>query len=755
MRTEERDTKIQMPPVSRPGVPNTNGNSYPSLSGTSNRRRSVALLIALGIFIASFFLNSFRLAENSDLKSDEATYVIESVSFNQTGITKWNGGTFLVHPPLFFVIEGLYFKALGIGNSPLFERLADRPYRAGEALLSTNVAGSPDEMLSAINAGRYLSALYGALIAVSLFFAGSLLLNRQVGLLASLLFMLDPYVVWRNHFNYLEPLATLFATLMIMAYLTVPNLSDARQRRWRLLAVGLLLGLALLTKELIALYFAPFIVHALLFRRIAIREMALVLGSSLSVYAIFPLWSAFIGEFDDWAGSRTWLFQRLIGSIKDTGITRPGAPLRQTLNTNLLDYWPWILLLGVTALLTALFLYLYFRRGLRDAPAELLASFVIGSYGFFGVVRLLGGVINEHFFYLLMPVPALTVAYAVAAWPRLNMLAATASARQFAAKQTWAEADGGRLRFGEQRNVERAVDLGSTLQLERVRPINAAGRIQRALLAALLLLSAYNVVGWVLRYGLGSDNSYAQVSSYLARTLPPGTSVVGRDLLDLYLLPKNNVYTFSYLNLVGKVIDPTNLIDREIPYAILNEQSLIEGYGGANQTYYDWVKQYSEPIYHFAGRRYNTSVHKLDYARIAMATIGEDSIAVEKPSFASSSEERIIQRGGNFRPEFAFDGLASTRWASDETDNEWIYVDLGESRSISRVELRWENAFAQRYELQVSDNARDWRTFYGTDQGAGGLEVVTAPATGRYVRLLMTQRGTEFGYSLWEISVYP
>ena len=77
------------------------------------------------------------------------------------------------------------------------------------------------------------------------------------------------------------------------------------------------------------------------------------------------------------------------------------------------------MLLGLAALLVAAFLYLYFVRRVRDEAAEMISSLVIGSYGFFVVVRFTGGVINEHFFYFLMPGVALAIAYAVVAGPRL------------------------------------------------------------------------------------------------------------------------------------------------------------------------------------------------------------------------------------------------------------------------------------------------------------------------------------------------
>ena len=82
-------------------------------------------------------------------------------------------------------------------------------------------------------------------------------------------------------------------------------------------------------------------------------------------------------------------------------------------------------------------------------------------------------------------------------------------------------------------------------------------------------------------------------------------------------------------------------------------------------------------------------------------------------------------------------------------------MDLGKSTSISHVTLAWEEAYARSYQLQVSDDAKTWTTVYSTNSGKGGYEVDYVSARGRYVRLLLTTRATEYGYSLWEISVYP
>ncbi len=104
----------------------------------------------------------------------------------------------------------------------------------------------------------------------------------------------------------------------------------------------------------------------------------------------------------------------------------------------------------------------------------------------------------------------------------------------------------------------------------------------------------------------------------------------------------------------------------------------------------------------------------------------------------------------------ATDGNPSSRWASQYSNNEWLYVDLGSAYTIDRVVLRWEAAYGRGYKLQVSSNASSWSEVYSTTTGNGGVDDLTlaAPASGRYVRLLGTQRATLYGYSLWEFEVY-
>ncbi|MFE2015987.1 cellulase family glycosylhydrolase [Streptomyces sp. NPDC059491] len=118
-------------------------------------------------------------------------------------------------------------------------------------------------------------------------------------------------------------------------------------------------------------------------------------------------------------------------------------------------------------------------------------------------------------------------------------------------------------------------------------------------------------------------------------------------------------------------------------------------------------------------------------------------------AWASSTE------AGN-NPDRAVDGNASTRWGSTFQDNQWINVDLGASRSISRVVLDWEAAYARGYRVQVSNdpNFSTWTDLFATTTGDGGTDTLTVNGTGRYVRVLGQSRATPYGISLYEFRVY-
>ncbi|MBN1411007.1 MAG: discoidin domain-containing protein [Spirochaetales bacterium] len=125
------------------------------------------------------------------------------------------------------------------------------------------------------------------------------------------------------------------------------------------------------------------------------------------------------------------------------------------------------------------------------------------------------------------------------------------------------------------------------------------------------------------------------------------------------------------------------------------------------------------------------------------------NLAYQKPVTVSSSENNDFP-GSN-----AVDGNNGTRWSSAFADPSWITVDMGATYTIRRVGLEWETAFGKSYQLQISPDNATWTTIYSTTSGDGGLDNITFTGySGRYVRMYGTERGTQWGYSLWEFQIY-
>ncbi|MCW2860928.1 MAG: hypothetical protein JWP48_2636 [Actinoallomurus sp.] len=135
--------------------------------------------------------------------------------------------------------------------------------------------------------------------------------------------------------------------------------------------------------------------------------------------------------------------------------------------------------------------------------------------------------------------------------------------------------------------------------------------------------------------------------------------------------------------------------------------------------------------------------------RVVPPQVGGVNLARGRPATASS-----YQTYQNLVPGNATDGDLTTRWASDWSDPQWIQVDLGSVHSFNHVQLVWESAYAKTYTIQTSDNGTDWRTAYSTTTGDGGVDDLGVGGSGRYVRVSGTQRGTGYGYSLYDLGVY-
>ncbi|MDT5040498.1 MAG: hypothetical protein QOE51_1483 [Actinoplanes sp.] len=133
---------------------------------------------------------------------------------------------------------------------------------------------------------------------------------------------------------------------------------------------------------------------------------------------------------------------------------------------------------------------------------------------------------------------------------------------------------------------------------------------------------------------------------------------------------------------------------------------------------------------------------------IQSAQAADSLLSQGRPAIASSLEN------GEAPAAAAVDGNTGTRWASQWADPQWIRVDLGSTATITSVKLQWETAYGKAFQIQTSPDGTAWTSIYSTTTGTGGTQTLNVTGSGRYVRMYGTQRGTGYGYSLFEFQVF-
>lgn len=141
-----------------------------------------------------------------------------------------------------------------------------------------------------------------------------------------------------------------------------------------------------------------------------------------------------------------------------------------------------------------------------------------------------------------------------------------------------------------------------------------------------------------------------------------------------------------------------------------------------------------------------------DTATIHIVAYSEMNLALGKPATCSGSE------WGGTDGSAAVDGDMNTRWSSRFQDGEWLTVDLGDSYYLTNMRIYWQDAFATRYTILLSEDGVDYEAVYTRTDNPGGKDEITLPAgrqyPARFVRLLCHERNTGYGSSLWEFEVF-
>lgn len=105
------------------------------------------------------------------------------------------------------------------------------------------------------------------------------------------------------------------------------------------------------------------------------------------------------------------------------------------------------------------------------------------------------------------------------------------------------------------------------------------------------------------------------------------------------------------------------------------------------------------------------------------------------------------------------DGDDGTRWSSESPATQWAYVDLGETKTMNKFEMKWESneVYASSYNIYVSDDKDNWGNAVVAVTGSSG-QIATAKTdkavSGRYVKLEVTKMEGYNSVSCYEFKIF-
>jgi 4-amino-4-deoxy-L-arabinose transferase-like glycosyltransferase len=343
--------------------------------------------LVVALFLGSLLLNTFRIDRAPDVHGDEIMYWQAGVNVATTGRLTWlNDVPIWVHPPLYFLVEGVVASIVPVERD-VFEGIATL---------------------------RLVGALFGALTTVALFALVHSAFGRGAAALAAVLFLSDPFVVRICRRVMLE---TQMVLLVVLGLWLAYRWRD-RLRAGRLALVSVPFGLALLTKEIAIVPLAALPLFAAVRRRWSLLgRSVLVMALGLVIWSAYPAWAAATGSWEEFRAAKLLGAERLAGVVPTTGWRSPPISLENAgkaalhrdlqnlprvsladaLRKNLGQYASSYLLITLASLLGVMLC-----RGSRDDGPWFLASWYGATAAFLAIGALLGTV-HVQFAYLILP----------------------------------------------------------------------------------------------------------------------------------------------------------------------------------------------------------------------------------------------------------------------------------------------------------------------------------------------------------------
>jgi 4-amino-4-deoxy-L-arabinose transferase-like glycosyltransferase len=482
-------------------------------------------VLAAGVFLLTTALRMVKVGRSADLFVDELIYRQLGVSAAQGGFPRTSEGLFFLHPPGYFYVEAAWGKLVGI---------------------------SPD-LVTGVYQARLVNVLLGGATAVLVLLLVTMAGSRTAGVVAALLFALDPYIIRQNDRVMLDTQTVLFVLAGYLVLLPLAREPQPQRPRLRAAAAGLLFGLALLTKDHSALITVlPLLLALVLGWGPSARLLLTTLGTCLVPYGLYVALVSLNGHIGPFWNAKTRGAARLIGIVQESGFHAPGTP---SLTSRLLDQVTTyattyaLLLLGPVAMVILL------RQ--KDPVLKMLALFHLCA-GLTLLFALAHGTLEEQALYLLI-VPTLVVLGAALA----------------IGTEWFRQHDGRRV-------------------LRRILLVGTVGFLTASV--------AFAGVSYV-KGRTGRDDGYAELRGYMARHVPQGSAVIAADGG-----ASGGVSSWALRDdyEVGDWVTPADRSRAHARYLVVPWKVIDQGYGRMDARTARRLAHEGRLVFAFHGRSYGT-----------------------------------------------------------------------------------------------------------------------------------------------------
>jgi 4-amino-4-deoxy-L-arabinose transferase-like glycosyltransferase len=461
--------------------------------------------------LLAFDLRAFRLGQSWDIFVDEITYLRLSENVGHHLSVTLYGVHFYLHPPAFFFLQGLYIRLM----SP---------------------SGSVIEQVQSV---RYVKTIVASLSAALLFYIGYRIDGRMSGLIAALMYSLDPFVIRVSSRNLLDPSAVMWVLVGYAILLSSDELKSDTIPWWRGVAAGVAFGLGLLTKDMI--FFLTLVPLAVCFIRnwSISRPLAfLVSVVTAATYLPYLITVVVIGDWSLFVDQKSRGALRLAGAIQETGFNKPGnQTLLDAITAQLVTFATTYAILGLGLLAVGLLLLVGGHR-------EKLVAVWTGSAYTLLAYSVVFGTLEEQFFYYLVVPSIASIAVASTMLYRETLI--------------------------PQRYRRLCLSFGSFL---------------------VVLFVAWSGAIW-LRVHTTPDNGYQHVVSYLNENVPRGTHIsVTTDTAQFIMT--------GYVS--GVWVTPEQLQDHHVEYVVVSTSAIDKGYSFVGQDMLTWLEGHAQLTYAFDG----------------------------------------------------------------------------------------------------------------------------------------------------------